>query len=360
MSEPQFSSRRELRSKRKSPFRLIAIVAIVAVIAGSVTYLNRQSVRGFYEQITGAEYSGEGSGTVNVVVDRGDTGSDVARKLVAADVTKSLDITLRTIYATDPTFFPGTYQLPTQISSSKAIQYLINPNNALTKKVTIREGLRISSVLELLATSTGASLESLKAAAKDLKSFGIPAEAPSLEGYLFAATYSFDPSLNAKEILTVLVDRTKEQLLEDGVAKKDWHSTLTLASVIQREARQEQDFYKVSRVFTNRLDVNMPLQSDATVSYGVDGNTFQTSAADRADANPYNTYKYPGLPIGPISGVGALAIDAALNPASGKWLYFVSVNLKTGETVFTETYAQHQAAVEIWRDWLRENPDWND
>jgi len=360
MSEPQFSSRRDLRIKRRSPFRLFAFIAIVAVIVGSIAYLNRQSVRGFYEQITGAEYSGVGLATVELVVERGDTGSEVARKLVEADVTKSLDITLRTIYATNPTFFPGTYILPSQISAAKAIQYLVNPNNAINKKVTIREGLRITSVLELLATSTGLSLESLKEAADELKSFDIPDEAPSLEGYLFPATYSFDPSQNAKEILAVLVNRTKEQLLEDGVAKKDWHKILTLASVIQREARQEQDFYKVSRVFINRLEVNMPLQSDATVSYGVNGNTFQTSAADRADANPYNTYKYPGLPIGPISGVGALAIDAALNPASGKWLYFVSVNLKTGETVFSETYAQHEAAVEIWRDWLRENPDWND
>lgn len=360
MTDPQFSSRRELRANNKSPVRLIAIIAIFAIALGSIAYLNRQAIRGIYEQATGAEYSGEGLATVDVVVERGDTGSDVARKLVEANVTKSLDITLRTIYGTNPTFFPGTYKLPTQISSAKAIEYLVNPNNAITKKVTIREGLRISSVLELLSTSTGLSLESLTEASQDLDSFGIPEEAPSLEGYLFAATYSFDPSYSAKEILNVLVDRTKEQLIQDGVAKKDWHKTLTLASVIQREARQEQDFYKVSRVFINRLEVGMPLQSDATVSYGVQGNTFQTSAADRADPNPYNTYKYPGLPIGPISGVGALAIDAALNPAPGSWLYFVSVNLKTGETVFTDTYAQHQAAVKVWRDWLIENPDWND
>jgi UPF0755 protein len=336
------------------------LIAIVAVFLGSITYMNRNSVRGFYEQVTGAEYSGEGSSTVSVIVNRGDTGAEVARKLVESDVTKNLDITLRIIYSMNPTFFPGTYSMPSKISSTKAIEYLVNPNNAITKRVTIREGLRIKSVLELLATATGLSLENLSQAAKNLKAFGIPEEAPSLEGYLFAATYSFDPSLSAEEVLTILVNRTKEQLLDDGVAKKDWHQTLTLASIIQREARLEPDFYKVSRVFTNRLAVNMPLQSDATVSYGVDGNTFQTSAGDRSDANPYNTYKYIGLPIGPISGVGALAIDAALNPADGNWLYFVSVNLKTGETVFSETYPQHEAAVETWRDWLRENPDWND
>jgi UPF0755 protein len=100
----------------------------------------------------------------------------------------------------------------------------------------------------------------------------------------------------------------------------------------------------------------MHLQSDATVSYGVGGNTVSTSKADRSNPNGYNTYLYPGLPIGPISAPGSVAIDAALNPADGKWFYFCTINLETGETVFSETYAQHQVAVEQWLAWMRENP----
>lgn len=360
MSESQYTSRRALRKPKINLLRLLALLGVVALVIGSITYLNRSAVRSFYEQVSGAEYSGEGSASVDLTIKRGDVGSDVARKLVDADITKSYAITLRTIISENPTFFPGTYKIPSKISTAKAIEYLVNPNNAITNRVTIREGLRINSVFKLLATATGLPQERFVQESKDLKSFGIPNSSPSLEGYLFPATYSLDPSLTAREILEVLVARTKEQLSSDGVDKQDWHRVLTLASVIQREARQEQDFYKVSRVFQNRLKVGMPLQSDATVSYGVNGDTFQTSAADRADPNPYNTYKYPGLPIGPISGVGALAIDAALNPADGNWLFFVSVNLKTGETVFTDTYAQHQAAVRVWINWLKENPDWND
>jgi UPF0755 protein len=360
MSESQYTSRRALRKPKINLLRLLALLGVVALVIGSITYLNRSAVRSFYEQVSGAEYSGDGSASVDLTIKRGDVGSDVARKLVDFDITKSYAITLRTIISENPTFFPGTYKIPSKISTAKAIEYLVNPNNAITNRVTIREGLRINSVFKLLATATGLPQERFVQESKDLKSFGIPNSSPSLEGYLFPATYSLDPSLTAREILEVLVARTKEQLAADGVDKKDWHRVLTLASVIQREARQEQDFYKVSRVFQNRLKVGMPLQSDATVSYGVNGDTFQTSAADRADPNPYNTYKYPGLPIGPISGVGALAIDAALNPADGNWLFFVSVNLKTGETVFTDTYAQHQAAVRVWINWLKENPDWND
>jgi len=360
MSDQVFETRRSLRPKKKFPRRLLAILLALVLVLGVSAFFNRIAVRGFIEGVTGAEYSGSGLDKVNVVIKRGDVGEDVAKALVSAGVTKSYDITLRTIYALNPTFFPGTYLVPAQISSSTAISYLVNPTNTLTNKVTIREGLRMSSVFTLLSKATKIPIANFENEAKNYSDFGIPKEAPSLEGYLFPATYNFDPSYTAREILNVLVARTKEQLLEDGVAKEDWHRVLTQASLIQREARLEQDFYKVSRVFENRLLINMPLQSDATVSYGVNGNTFQTSAADRADDNPYNTYKYQGLPIGPISGVGALAIDAALNPAPGPWFYFVSVNLETGETVFSETYAQHEAAVEIWRQWLRENPGWND
>jgi UPF0755 protein len=312
------------------------------------------------EQLTGAEYSGAEGELVTVVIKRGDVGTDVAKALVDSGVTKNYDVTLRTIYSTNPTFFPGSYSIPSNIPSAKAVSYLVDPTNMTSNRITIREGLRNASVFQLLSEKTGIPVSAFELEAEDYQNFGLPVEAPSLEGYLFPATYNFDPSYTAREILNVLVQRTKDQLAEDGVAKKDWHRVLTLASVIQREARMEPDFYKVSRVFLNRLDINMALQSDATVSYGVGGNTFQTSEADRADPNPYNTYMYPGLPIGPISGVGALAIDAALNPADGPWLYFVSVNLKTGETVFSETFAQHEAAVEVWRKWLRENPEWND
>jgi UPF0755 protein len=102
----------------------------------------------------------------------------------------------------------------------------------------------------------------------------------------------------------------------------------------------------------------MLLQSDATVSYGVSGSTVSTTAAERANDNPYNTYRYEGLPAGPISAPGSLAIDAALNPAKGDWLYFCTVNLATGETVFSNTFAEHEVAVRQWQAWMRENPSY--
>jgi UPF0755 protein len=132
-----------------------------------------------------------------------------------------------------------------------------------------------------------------------------------------------------------------------------------MASIIEKEARLKDDFYRVSRVFSNRIKVGMHLQSDATVSYGSGGTTVTTTDAERADPNGYNTYVHAGLPVGPISAPGATAIDAALNPTKGDWLFFCTVNLKTGETVFSETMAQHEVAVAQWQRWMRENPGWN-
>ena len=359
MSEFPQPTRRDNRRKSTRKSKLLIILISISIIIAGGAYLGKSSIRLLLDVVAGTEYNSSGIGEVAFVVNKDDNGEIVAKNLVAAGITKEFDSTLRHIYAANPTFFPGTYLIPKQINTDEAIRILTDPTQMVVDKVTIREGLRIDSVLTLLADATGIAKQDFVTASKDLSSFELPKAAPSLEGYLFPATYSFDPSLNAKQILAVMVTRTKEQLVNDGVAKKDWHKVLTLASVIQMEARQTQDFYKVSRVFTNRLAIGMHLQSDATVSYGVNGSTVSTSNADRNDANRYNTYRYPGLPIGPISGAGATAIDAALHPVDGSWLFFCAVNLKTGETVFSTTVAEHEKAVAQWRKWMIENPGWN-
>jgi UPF0755 protein len=155
-----------------------------------------------------------------------------------------------------------------------------------------------------------------------------------------------------------MISRMQDELNKFGVKDVDRHRVLTLASIIQKEARQEPDFYKVSKVFLNRIKQGMHLQSDATVSYGVDGSTVNTSAADRANDNGFNTYLHAGLPVGPISAPGAVAIDAALHPANGGWLFFCAVNLETGETVFSTTLAEHEKAVALWRAWMKEHPEY--
>lgn len=336
--------------------RFIVIVVAVLGISLVLGYVNRGVIRNAWDVVSGADYNGTGHGNVTLVIREGDDGAVIAQQLVDLKVVKSYRSVYKLLISRDQVFYPGTYQLKLEMSSSAALDAIADPKNRVSKKVTIKEGWRISKVLTELSAKTGVALSELQNASKDLSGLGIPTSEVSAEGWLFPATYDFDPGVNASSILKQMVSRMKQELQHYGVAVGDAHRVLTLAALIQAEARLEPDFYKVSRVFLNRLEKGMRLQSDATVSYGVNGKTVSTSAADRANPNGYNTYLHEGLPIGPISAPGSVAIDAALHPADGKWLYFCAINLKTGETEFNETYAQHAVSVKKWRQWMLENP----
>ena len=338
-------------------FALFAVFVALAVIVG-VTQVSR--IQNYFSQFGVEDYPGPGTTAVQIVIHPGDTGTDVANALVAADVVKDFKLIFKEIVAQNPTFYPGTYELKKKMSSAQALLLLTSGNSRVINKVTVKEGLRIQNVLKELSVGLQIPLADLKTAAKDFKALGIPDSEVSAEGWLFPATYEFEPGTQAKTVLTRMVDRTIQELSDQAVPQTKWHSVLTLASIIQKEARISKDFFKVSRVFTNRIKIGMHLQSDATVSYGSGGKTVTTTDAERADPNGFNTYVHPGLPIGPISAPGALAIDAALHPAKGNWLFFCTVNLQTGETVFSETVAEHEIAVAQFQSWLRANPGWND
>lgn len=335
--------------------RLVIVFAALALVA-VVVFANRSQIRDAFDQLAGSDYTGGGNGTAVLQIEPGDDGAIVAQELVDLGVVKTFRTTYRLIIERDVVFYPGSYNLKLQMSSSAALDAIADPKNRAANRVLIREGLRIEDVIAALAKATGISKSEFESASKDLAALGIPTTEVSAEGWLFPATYEFDQQMTANQILSKMVSRTIVELDRYGVKPSDRHDVLTLASIVEKEVRNTSDFYKASRVFTNRLETGMPLQSDATVSYGVKGSTFTTSKADRADDNGYNTYKYPGLPIGPIGAPGSLAIDAAVNPADGDWFYFVTVNLATGETVFTNTYAEHQKAVRQWLAWMRENP----
>lgn len=338
--------------------RLVIIGSALALIA-IVIFANRSQIRDTIDQLSGSDYSGSGTGTAVLQIEPGDDGAVVAQELVDLGVVKTFRTTYRLILERDVVFYPGSYNLKLQMSSAAALDAISNPTSRAANRVLIREGLRIGDVIAALAKGTGISKSEFETASKDLAKLGIPATEVSAEGWLFPATYEFDLRMSASQILGKMVNRMISELDRFGVAPADRHDVLTLASIVEKEVNNPADFYKASRVFTNRLETGMPLQSDATVSYGVKGSTFTTSKADRADANLYNTYKYPGLPIGPIGAPGSRAIDAAVNPTEGDWFYFVTVNLATGETVFTNTYAEHLKAVSQWLAWMRENPGYD-
>jgi UPF0755 protein len=370
-------SRRDAREHAPLPPRrrrrrwgwIVALVLVLGALGGgayAAWTLFEPQIREVLGISEPNDFEGSGNGTeIDITIVSGDIGADIARTLQEQGVTMTFDafydlLLEREAAGEAASFEPGTYRLQGEMSAASALDALLDPANRMTSVVQIPEGVVMARELELISAGAGVPLEELQAAVADPQAYGVPAEAPSLEGYLFPATWQFDPGTPATEIVQRLVNRTFEELDAAGVAPEDRHRVLTIASLVQREARLGDDFYRVSRVIQNRLDEGMMLQFDSTSHYGVDstsGSVFTTDA-ERADDNPYNTYVIEGLPVGPISAPGAQAIDAAINPVDGPWLFFVTVDLESGETVFTTTADEHAAAVQQLQSWCRDNPDY--
>jgi UPF0755 protein len=346
------------RRRRRLLFAALSLLLVVGIVGGVATFAT-DSIRDFISRFQVADYSGEPGEPTSIIIEAGDDGAAVARKMVEADIILSFDAIYRDMLTTDFTIFPGTYEFPTKLSGQRALEILIEGKNRVVVQTTIPEGYRIREIVPQLVADLKLEEADITAAISGIQS-RLPDDALNAEGYLFPATYTFDPGVSAETVINTMVERAEAELAQYDIALKDSLDLMSLAALIQVEARLTEDFFKVSRVFQNRLAIDMLLQSDATVSYGTGGTTVTTTNAQRADRNPYNTYVYKGLPAGPISNPGELAIEAALRPADGDWLFFVTVNLKTGETKFSETVAEHDKAAQEFYAWLRENPEWND
>jgi UPF0755 protein len=340
----------------KARRRLIALVAII-LVAGVGLFAAKDTVRWAVDVVSGKEFLGDGHGSVTITILPGDTGVQVAQALVEAGVTASYPATYREVLRENATFYPGQYQLSLGMSSGSAISALTNGGNRVEKKVLIKEGWRASQIFAALSKAYNVPLADFESVS--VGDLALPKDALNLDGYLFPATYSFTPGQSAVSMLRAMHERMVIELDKLGVSMAQQHDVLTMAALVQREGRSSKDFAKISRVFLNRIDAGMHLQSDATVSYGVNSKTVTTTAAQRADDNPWNTYLHAGLPAGPISAPGSAAISAALHPASGDWLYFCTVNLDTGETEFNATYSGHLKSVAKWQAWMAEHPGWN-
>ncbi len=366
---PSGPRRRAPGRARRVWTRIIVTVVVLALIGGGGWY----AWQTFQPQVQSVmkllhpeptDYTGKGTGEVKVTIKNGDSGETIAKTLANAGVTKTSQAFYSLLLQTkpDPVFQPGVYKLRKHMSAKAALALLQDPKSHLANALLVREGETEATVLADAAAATKIPLAELKAAAKDPQAYGLPAKATSLEGFLFPATYTLDPDSDAKGVITTLVDRAKEAFAEDGIPSSKLWDTVILASIVQKEAGPNpQDLPKIAGVFQNRLDKGMPLQSDATVAYGTGHtDTVWTTDAERKNAkNPYNTYVHKGLPVGPISNPGDAALRAAMNP-QGDYLYFTVVNLRTGETAFATTEAQHEKNVKQLQDWCAqsENKDY--
>lgn len=310
------------------------------------------------------DYSGDGSGTVVVVVPRGANGKAIAELLAAKDVVKSREAFYSLALSDERSvdIRPGAYTLRKQMSAESALDALLDADNRTEAAVTVIEGSRVSKVVTAIVANTTFTTTEVQAVLDNPKDLDLPSSAKgNPEGYLYPATYIAEPGMSVTEFLKQMVDKAKkvaEELDIDTRAKAlglTYQQALTMASILEREANgSDEDRRKVARVFYNRLAEGMPLQSDATVSYAnnIEGDIW-TTHEQRANPSAYNTYHHRGLPPGPIGSPGAGAIEAALNPAKGPWLYFTLVNLDTGETAFESNYADHRRNVEKLQQYCR-------
>jgi UPF0755 protein len=232
------------------------------------------------------------------------------------------------------------------LTGQGSVEVLTQP---LKKRTTLKEGLRLADLLTQLSKATGKPLKEFKRAAQDGKALGLPAYAKGrLEGFAFPSTYDFSPTSSPDEVLAAMVTRfnhvAEDVDLVDGARRvgRTPLEILTIASIIQAEAGQKRDMPKISRVIYNRLDLKpaRKLEMDSTVMYGLNKYGIAATNADLKSTSPYNTYVHPGLPPGPIDNPGADAIKAALKPATGSWLWFVTTDPKKGVTKFASSESE--------------------
>jgi UPF0755 protein len=365
-------SRRRRRRRREKGHHagrlavLLSLLVVVGLLVGGVWLAQNalSEVGGFLNRAP-EDYPGPGTGSVTVVVTEGETLTDIGATLEDSGVVASAAAFTQEAQVDEAatSIQPGTYEMPQRIPASEALAILLDPANRVTDAVVLREGLRVQQTVNAFVQQAGMDADALEAALADTASLGLPAYAQGRpEGFLFPATYDVEPSTTPAAALQATTAKFGEVAaaisLEQRAAALGLSplEVVTIASIVQAEARKDEDFGKVAQVIYNRLDAGLPLQMDSTVAYANDVFTVFTSDEQRALDSPYNTYKVTGLPPGPINSPGEQALEAALTPTPGPWLYFVTVNLDTGETKYATTFAEHEANVAELQRWIADNP----
>jgi UPF0755 protein len=352
------------RKRRRSIPGCLAVLVALAVVVGGLWFGITKGVDLLRDQFADpADYSGPGKGRVVFEVEEGDSIAQMGRGLKDQGVVASVQAFLNAAQAEpDSTGIQvGFYQMEKRLPATDALEVLLDPENILKNTVTIPEGLTVDGILAVLAKETDFSAGQYRKVLDSPAKLGLPDYADGeAEGYLFPSTYDFGPKETPTSILARMVDRWRESAeaadLEARAADLGYtpHELMTVASLVEAEAARQEDRGKVARVIYNRLtgdETNGLLQIDATVNYasGNDLGAVPTTEDLQIDS-PYNTYQNPGLPPGPIEAPGDAAIEAAANPTEGDWYYYVTVNLRTGETKFAETYDEFLT----YKDELRE------
>lgn len=353
-------SRREMRKRRKLRKHkhwiiAIVVIAVVSLVATGAYFGYRRiaAVRAVneYNANVSQDYEGSGEGSVLFTVQQGEDAQTVGENLVNAEVVKSASSFANAVSANSATLYPGTFELKKHMSNLSALKILCNASNAVGF-LDVRSGDRISDVIVEAAQLSDIDESEFQSIIDGGGKGILPDEAGGkFEGWLEPGQYDVKSKTSASDILKMMVDKRIQKLDEMGVPTgSERERLLNIASIAEAEVNSEEYYGKVTRVILNRLDQNMTLGMDSTVAYGNNVKPAKiTQAMIDDESNPYNTRINKGLPPTPISNPGDNAIKAAMNPESGDWLYFVTTNLKTGETKFTASSEEFEKYVQEYK-----------
>lgn len=359
----------------RTPIAFLMSFLLLAVLGGGA-WFGYTKVRGYFDA---PDYSSAGTGQVRIEIKTGDTITDMANTLYRADVVRSAKAFLQAAdkEPRSQNIQPGFYKLRSKMRATDALGALLDLKNKVVTKVTIPEGRTAKQTFDLLSKATGVPVAQFTAAAKDPAKLGVPdfwfvrsdkkKQTKSIEGFLFPATYDFDPDATAEGILKEMVNQflavtSKMNFVDTVQAERHIspYDALMVASLAQAEAGIPGDLGKIARVAYNRLySGNFPcgcLQFDVSTNYGLElqGKASKASkdlsTAELNDPkNSYSTHAHPGLPPTAIDSPGEAALLGAMNPPKGSWLFFVAID-KQGHSAFATTAAEHDRNVQKARE----------
>jgi UPF0755 protein len=364
--EPDTRGARRRRQQKKKADRRRAITAMILVLtifvllAGGIWY----GVGKVRSMIAAPDYEGSGTAQVVVQVKDGDSATAIATTLVQKGVVKSTKAFVEAANA-DPRSVgiqPGSYAVKKQMRASEALALLLDPTSRVTLRFQLREGLSSMQAFAEIEKATKIKASALAAAAKQPAALGVPAWGhKNIEGFLFPATYDLPPDADATSVLKAIVERGVQEMETIDFVRKaqqvnlEPYEALKVASLVEGEGRPA-DFGKIARVVYNRENSGMPLQFDSSTLYGRElrGLPRRPTKAGELYANlrdasdPYSTYAHDGLPPTPISNPGTAALEAAVSPDKGPWLFFVVV-ASDGTMAFTDNLSEHESNIQRCR-----------
>lgn len=341
-------SRRDMRRRREQKRRRLYITIIAALVVviligvggfSGVRALKRwKAANEANSQSQIEDYTGPGDKEVTFTVESGQGAAEIAENLVKAKIVKSAAAFTSAVSGAAATLYPGSYALKTHMKASDVVKILSDQSQA-GGFAEIRAGERVSDVIANAAQASGIDVSEFQAIIDGGGSGILPEEAGGkFEGWLEPGTYNAQ-NKSAEDIIKSMVDARIAKLDDLGVPTgSERERILIIASIAESEVGSDKYYGQVARVILNRIDSDMALGMDTTVAYGL-GISASRLTDDQLndDSNPYNTRIHKGLTPTPISNPGDDAIKASINPPEGKWMYFVTTNLQTGETKFVET-----------------------